>query len=224
MKALAKDYHDFPLYSASQNVINAISNGLPVLLLTRFFGVAVAGAYAFSMTVIQAPMALVLSALRQVLFQKASESRHQGRNLAALYVKITVTLFALSLFPSLIMLIWAPQLFTWVFGAQWRLAGYFAQSLIIWMATVFCNLPAVLFARIFRMQRFVFFYNLGLLAARGLALIMGGVYFSVNQTIMIFSAVGAVMNAFLIIVVGRAIIKKEGAATVGNYLDYLSME
>ena len=38
LKALAREYRDFPIYSASQNIINAVSGGLPVLLLTRFFG------------------------------------------------------------------------------------------------------------------------------------------------------------------------------------------
>ncbi|MCK7480582.1 MAG: hypothetical protein M0C28_27660 [Candidatus Moduliflexus flocculans] len=63
------------MYSASQNIINAVSGGLPVLLLTRFFGLPIAGAYAFAMGVLTFPMGFVLSALRQVLFQKASESQ-----------------------------------------------------------------------------------------------------------------------------------------------------
>ena len=36
MKQLAKDYRDFPLYSASSNVMDALSRGLPVLMLTHF--------------------------------------------------------------------------------------------------------------------------------------------------------------------------------------------
>jgi lipopolysaccharide exporter len=224
MKKLAKEYHDFPMYSASQNVINALSSGLPVLLLTRYFGIAVAGAYAFGMTVMETPIGLILSALRQVLFQKASESHHQGRNLAALYVRITAILFAMALLPLVIMLIWAPQLFALVFGPQWHMAGEFARSLVIWLAVVFCNLPAVLFARIIRMQRFVFFYDLFLLVARSAALILGGLYLNAGQTVMLFALVGAVMNAVLIIRVGRAVMKKEGAATLDSLRDYLIKE
>jgi lipopolysaccharide exporter len=210
MKKLAKEYRDFPMYSASQNVINAISGGLPVLLLTRFYGLPIAGAYAFAMNVLTFPMGFVLSSLRQVLFQKASESQHQGRSLAALYVKVTATLFATALIPTAIMLIWGPQLFAWVFGSQWYTAGELSRSLMIWMAVVFCNLPAVLFGRIIRIQRFVFFYDLGLLAARTAALVLGGLFLSAHQTVMAYAVVGAVMNGFLIVAVGRAIMKKEG--------------
>jgi O-antigen/teichoic acid export membrane protein len=218
---LAREYRDFPLYSASQNVINAISAGLPVLLLTRFFGLPIAGAYAFAMTVLTFPMGFILSALRQVLFQKASESQHQGRSLAALYVKVTATLFAMALIPTAVVLIWGPQLFAWIFGAQWFTAGELSRSLMIWMAVVFCNLPAVLFGRIIRIQRFVFFYELGLLAARTAALILGGLFLTAYQTVMAYALVGAVMNVFLIMAVGRAIMKKEGPINMDSLKGFL---
>ena len=38
MKQLAKEYRDFPIYSSSANIINALSMGLPVLLLTNYLG------------------------------------------------------------------------------------------------------------------------------------------------------------------------------------------
>jgi len=218
---LAREYRDFPLYSASQNVINAISAGLPVLLLTRFFGLPIAGAYAFAMTVLTFPMGFILSALRQVLFQKASESQHQGRSLAALYVKVTATLFAMALIPTAVVLIWGPQLFAWIFGPQWITAGELSRSLMIWMAVVFCNLPAVLFGRIIRIQRFVFFYELGLLAARTAALVLGGLFLTANQTVMAYALVGAVMNVFLILSVGRAIMKKEGPLNIDSLRSFL---
>jgi O-antigen/teichoic acid export membrane protein len=222
MAQLAKEYSDFPMYSASQNVINALSSGLPVLLLTHYYGIVVAGAYAFGLRILNAPMSFLLRALRQVLFQKAGEALHQGRPLTPLYLKITIGLFAGALLPCLVFLIWAPQIFTWVFGSQWLTAGEFARSLVIWMVFAFCNLPAVLFARIIRIQRTIFCYDLVLLAARILALILGGGHLSAAQTILIFSLVGAIMNTALIVLVGRAIMKTEGQANWRAILKGLS--
>jgi len=210
MRSLAHEYRDFPLYSASQAVINALSSGLPVLLLTRYYGIAVAGAYAFGITILQVPTGFVSAALRQVLFQRACESQHEGGSLAALYVRTTAILFALAIVPSVILILWAPQLFSWIFGSRWFLAGELARSLVIWLAVSFCNLPAVLFARIIRIQRFVFFYDMALLTMRFLALIVGGSYLNVRATVMLFSVVGSLMNAFLIFRVGRVVMKKEG--------------
>ena len=210
MKQLAWEYRDFPMYSASQNVLNALSSGLPVLLLTQYYGLAVAGAYAFGMRILEAPMGFVSTALRQVLFQKAAETQHQERSLLSLYVKITAGLFAMAIIPSLVLFIWAPPIFSWVFGAQWYVAGDFARGLIIWLLFVFCNSPAVLFARLIRIQRTVFFYDLFLLATRVTALVLGGLYLSALHTVTLFALVGAAMNLFLILLVGYAVMKKEG--------------
>lgn len=88
--------------------------------------------------------------------------------------------------PPLILIIWAPQLFAWIFGPQWHMAGKFARSLIIWLAAAFWNVPAVLIWEIIRMRRFVFFYDMGLLAARTPALAMSGLYLSAQRTVMVF--------------------------------------
>jgi O-antigen/teichoic acid export membrane protein len=221
MKQLALEYRDFPIYSAPQNVINNLSSGLPILLFNRFFGVAAAGAYAFGTIVLGAPMQFVLIALRQVLYQKACESQNQGRSLSALYVRTTAILFALVLPPSLVLIIWAEPLFTWIFGSQWQLAGELARSLIVWLAVSFCNLPAVLFARVIRIQRFVFLYDLFLLTIRTLILVLGGVYLTVHQTVLLFALGGALMNAFLIFYVGRAVMKREGSTSRENLGDLL---
>lgn len=74
------------------------------------------------------------------------------------------------------------------------------------------------------MQRFVFFYDLVLLAARSSALVLGGLYLTVGQTVMLFALVGAVMNAVLIARVGYAVMKKEGAVTMDNLRDLLMKE
>jgi len=104
----ARVYRDFPVYSATQNTMNAVSQGLPVLMLAHFHGIAVAGAYAFGMKLIHVPMDFILTALRQVLFQKASETHNQGGGLLQLFIKTTGGLMAVALLPSIVVFIWAP--------------------------------------------------------------------------------------------------------------------
>jgi O-antigen/teichoic acid export membrane protein len=210
LKQLAAEYGDFPLYSATQNLLNALSNGLPVLLLTHFFGIAVAGGYAFGMRLLNAPMSLISGALRQVLFQRAGEMQHQERQLSALFLKSTLGLFGLGVLPAIALCIWSPQLFAWVFGRQWHTAGEFARYLIFWLFFAFCNLPAILFAQLIRIQRTLFFYNSLLLIVRVLTLVVGGLYLTALQSIAVFSVVGGVMNLALILLVGRAVLKREG--------------
>ncbi len=201
--------------------MNALSIGLPVLLLTHFFGIAVAGAYAFAGRLLNTPMSLVSGAVRQVLFQKGGEMQHQERKLSALFLKSTLGLFGLGVLPAIVLCIWSPQLFAWVFGKQWHTAGEFARYLVFWLLFAFCNLPAVLFARLIRIQRTLFFFNSIVLAVRVLTLVVGGLYLTALQSIALFSALGGVMNLALILLVGRAVLKREGPLSVAQLRDGL---
>lgn len=221
LKQLAADYRDFPAYSATQNLLNALSMGLPVLLLTHYYGIAIAGAYAFGMRLLNAPMNLISGALRQVLFQKAGEMQHQGRSLLPLFVKCTAGLFGLGFLPTLVLGGWSPQIFTWVFGSKWQMAGEFARYLMVWLLFSFSNLPAVLFARLIRIQRTLFVYNSIVLAVRVIALVIGGLYLTALHSISLFSVVGAVMNLVLILLVGRALVKREGEFSLAQLRDGL---
>ena len=209
------------MYAATQNVVTTLSQGLPVLLLTHFYGIAVAGAYAFGVGIVQTPMGLLLRALREVFLQKAGETQYRGDSLTPLYVKTTAGLFALGFFPSLVLFIWAPQLFTWVFGSQWHTAGEFAQSLVLWLFFGFCNVPAVKCAQVIRIQRSLLFYDLAMLTGRALILVLCGQFLGSSQTILLFSLFGAAMNLFLILFVGYKVMKKEGRTNWGSLRDSL---
>ncbi|MDD1779378.1 MAG: oligosaccharide flippase family protein [Candidatus Helarchaeota archaeon] len=202
MKEMAYEYRDFPIYSSTQNVLNALSQGLPVLLLGHYYGVAIAGAYAFGVRILSVPMSFVLVALRQVLFQKANETYNYGGKLYPLYLKITGGLFAISIIPSIILFIWAPSIFAFIFGSKWFEAGIYARWLILWLMVGFCNLPSNLFARILRQQRNLFFYELVILLSRVSVLIAGGILLSAKGTVILFSVVGCLLNVFFIFWIG----------------------
>ncbi len=224
MKQLAKEYRDFPQFLATTNVLSALSMGLPVLLLTKYYGLAVAGAYAFGERIISAPMGFVTRALRQVLFQRACEIHNEGGRLMPLFVKITAGMFAIAVIPALVLIIWAPALFAWVFGPDWRFAGELARGLVIWLIFMFCNLPSVLFARIIRIQNRTFVFDLATLAGRSTTLVLGGMYLTATRTVLAFALVGAVLNVAFIIVVGRALKAREGGIDWGRVISTAGLE
>jgi len=199
IRRLAFEYRDFPLYSATQNVTNALSQGLPVLLLSHFYGIAVAGAYAFGARIVQIPFEFVLTAFKQVLFQKASEAYNHKQNLWLLFLKTTLGLAAVSLPLSLLFFFGAPGLFAWIFGEQWRVAGEYAGWLILWLMVGFCIAPSVMFARILRKQKQLFIYEFVTLISCAAGLFIGGLCFEAHTTVIIFSVIGMLANFTLIV-------------------------
>jgi len=214
LRKLTVEYRDFPFYSTPQNILNAISQGIPVLLLGHFYGIGVAGAYAFGNRILNVPMNFILEALRQVLFQRASEASHHGDDLFRIYYKTTLGLFCVALVPAIAGFILSPWLFSVVFGQSWYIAGVYARWLILWLSISFCNVPSIIFARILREQRFLLIFDIFMLIVRLSLLWIGGKFLSPLQTIILFSLVGAGFNLFIIIYIWLLTQKATQARTI----------
>ncbi|MFA5080829.1 MAG: oligosaccharide flippase family protein [Candidatus Paceibacterota bacterium] len=196
---MGREYSDFPIYSSAQNFLNAISQNVPVLLLAKFFGPVVVGYYALGVRVLQLPISLILTSLRQVLFQKASEVHNNEGDTYSLFKKTTLGLLALVVIPALLIIIYGPFLFGFVLGRNWVIAGEYARWLVLWLAVGFVNPPAILFAQIYRKQKFLFFQDLVLLIFRVAVLVIGGLYFNPLRTIIMYSIIGVIFNSFVIL-------------------------
>jgi O-antigen/teichoic acid export membrane protein len=205
LMAQAREFREFAIYGTPQNVMNALSQGLPVLALNHYYGAAIAGYYAFGMRLLQVPMNFFLTSIRQVLFQQLGHRKAHGEDLYSPFLKATAGLVLVSVAPAALGFILAPAAFALVFGEQWRMAGEFGRWLIVWLAPAFCNVPANLALRILRRQRDLFFFDVALLAARAATLILGGAWLKPSETIIILSLVGCVFNTLLIVYGGVAV-------------------
>lgn len=211
LRQAAKKYRDFPLFSSPQNLLNAVSQNIPLLLLAKFFGPVAAGHYVLGVRCIQVPMNFLLTSLRQVFFQKASETCNCGGDVYALFRKATLGLLALVALPAATVVAFGPVIFAFVLGRQWAPAGEYARWLVLWLGLMFANVPAVLFAQIYRKQRAVLLQDVGLLAMRILALVIGGLRASPLLAVALYSLVGVAFNLFIILWAGSFLRKSKGA-------------
>lgn len=199
MKCLAREYRDFPKFTAPQTLLNMTSLNAPPLLLAYFFGGAVVGYYAIGVRIIQWPFQLVKGSLMSVLLQKASEVYNSGRDTYTLFKKTTLGLIGIVVLPSLLLALVAPMAAVIVLGEQWRTAGEYSRWMILWLAVGFCNLPAIVFGQVHRRQRMLFFVEIALLVFRMSALVIGGMFCTALQTVILLSVAGLLYNVFLIV-------------------------
>jgi O-antigen/teichoic acid export membrane protein len=199
IRRAARRYRDFPLFSGSCALLNAMSKYAPVFLLAGFFGPAVAGFYDVSVRVIQAPMNFVLTSLRQVLYQRASEVFRQGGDTRRLFRRSTAALLAVAALPALAVLLFGPRLFAFALGAGWRTAGVYASWMVLWLLFGFAATPAVLFIQVYRKQKPLLFQNAALLVLRVLAIFAGSRLGSPLLAVALCSLVGVLYNLALIL-------------------------
>ena len=155
-----KKYKDFPLINSFHAFSDILRSSGSIMLISSFFGSAVVGFYALSLRVLQVPVGIVGSALGQVLYQKFTTMYNNDENLYPYVKKIVLLLFIISLPIFAILYYIAPDLFAFVFGENWRVAGEYSQILIPYLFMNFLISPISSLPLILNKQKEIFYISL----------------------------------------------------------------
>ena len=171
LKAMAARHRDFPLYNTPHAFIGALQDTLALLLIAAWAGDAAAGFWALALRYLKAPATLLGGALSQALYPQLLQARSAAE--ARSLVRRSMLALALLATPlAAVLLLWGPDLFTWIFGAQWGDAGTLARGLALYIGLHFIASPLSVVTLAWRAQPWalrlsligqgVFFAGLGL--------------------------------------------------------------
>ena len=199
-RQLATRHRDFPLLRTPQNLINAFSQSLPVLLLASYFGASASGQYTIALSVLALPANLIGNSVMAVFYPRITEAIHNGENARSLIVRATLGMAATGALPYLLVTVAGPFLFALVFGQEWRTAGVYAQWLAVWLFLQYINKPAVSAIPALRLQGGLLIYELFSTGTKIFALWLGfSVYGSAVVSVALFSVFGIVAYVWLIL-------------------------
>lgn len=116
-------------FSLPSNLLNVLVGQLPLFMIGAKHGALAAGLYAITQRVLSAPVALLASSVLEVFKRQSVQDFKAHGNCRDAYRYTFKALALLGLGPSLVLLLFSPQLFAWVFGENWRPAGEMAQIL-----------------------------------------------------------------------------------------------
>ncbi len=194
-----KEYADFPKYRMLQNFINSTSQNIPSIILAAFFSPSVAGFYSLGRRIINLPVILVSDAIRKVYYQHSAEMKNNGEPLFWTSLKITILLAIVGILPYGIIILFGGQLFSIVFGAQWKVAGIYAAWLSLWSFAGFINVPAVSLIPVLNLQKHNLVIEICMIVFRTGFLFWGVAVKSPIFAIAAFSLCGVTFNIFLTI-------------------------
>lgn len=198
---LAKQYYDFPLYRAPEAFLSATTQGLPVLMLTAFFGPASAGFYSIGRTVLSIPVRFIGKSIGDVFYPRIAEAANNNENVTKIITKATMTLAGIGIIPFGLVILFGPFLFSFVFGNEWSIAGEYARWIALWSFTNFINRPSVISLPVLNSQGFHLIYTIITFIIRTTTLAMGFYIFSSDVVaVALFSITGAVLNFGLILI------------------------
>lgn len=197
---LAKRHRDFPFLRTPQVLLNSVSHSLPIIMLAAFYGPTSAGFYSIALAVLGIPIVLIGGSVMQVFYPRINEAINRGENTKSLIIKTTVALVLSGVLPFVIVIIAGPMLFSFVFGAEWRDAGIYAQWLSLWLFFQYINKPAVAAIPALQMQKGLLIYELVSTATKVIALYLGYAVFESDVTaIALFSLSGVAAYTWLIL-------------------------
>ena len=147
ISSLARKYKDFPQFALIANWLNNASRYLPFFFIPILFselgtGEEINGWFQKADQVLTLPIVLVSMSIGTVFFERGAKAFQSG--LAPLRKLTSQTLLQLLIlgFPFLlVIMIFAPELFSWVLGEEWEEAGHYARWLMPWFYLIFITTP-----------------------------------------------------------------------------------
>lgn len=124
-----RKHQAFWRFSLPSSLLNTLVGQLPLFMVGVKHGALAAGLFALTQRVLTAPMALVAASILEVFKRQSVHDFKTIGNCRDVYRYTFKALLLLALGPSLILLLFAPTLFAWVFGEAWRPAGDLARIL-----------------------------------------------------------------------------------------------
>jgi len=184
VRRAALRYRKFPMYSTWSGLLNTLGRQIVPILLIAFYDTNIVGLFALSMHMLQLPVSFIGQAIAQVFIQKASVAKRQG-SLPQLTVRTFEFLLHISALPMLTIAILAPDLFAFLLGERWRMAGLFSQLLAPWIFFMFLLSPITGLFSVLEKQYQDLLFNLVNIAGR-IGSIFLGYYLFENPTYSVF--------------------------------------
>jgi len=116
-------------YSLPSSLLNTLVGQLPLFMIGIHHGALAAGLFALTQRVLAAPTALIATSILEVFKRQAVNEFESAGNCLAVYRSTFKALVLLALPPTLVLLLFSPALFGWLFGENWRPAGDLARIL-----------------------------------------------------------------------------------------------
>lgn len=131
IKSIAKRYSNFPKFLIVSGLFEKGSSQTPILFLSNLFNSTMsAGYFSFAQRIIVTPADLLARAISDVFRQKASYEFNQNGNCSVLFKKTLKRLLIIGIVPFCIGYFIIVDLFTFIFGPDWSVAGEYAKIMM----------------------------------------------------------------------------------------------
>jgi len=134
-------YNKFPKFDIPSSLLNVSSHQLLHVMFNTFFNATISGYFYLTQRILGAPVSIVSSAILDVFKEEAAREYSQYKSARKSYLFTLKKLVLLGLVPSIILYIYSVDIFTFVFGNEWKVAGEYASIMAPMLFIQFVSSP-----------------------------------------------------------------------------------
>ena len=170
LKEMARKHDKFPKINSIHALADQFKNSGVIYVISYIFGDIVLGFYSMTLRILTTPLAVIGNSFGQVFLQKTANIYSNHGDFIPL-IKKTVSKLSLIAAPIFILiLLFGPQLISFVLGEKWSVAGEYARYLTPWLYLNFIFSPIFQVAVVIERQKELFY-----LALLGNAIVFGSI-------------------------------------------------
>ncbi len=156
----AKEHKDFPQINSAHILSDIGQQSLVSFLIANLFTDKVLGFYSRMIRIVKVPAGFIGTAVGQVFYQKASEQWQEEKNIRPLFLKNMKIMAIIGLPIFILLALFGQEIFGFVLGKEWAIAGFYAQILTPWLLLNFMISPFTHIPLIVNQQKKFFILSL----------------------------------------------------------------
>lgn len=157
LRQTLRDLKDYPRYLLPGNLLGILASTAPFFIFTIQYGPKEAGLFLFAMGMLSLPIQFTAGAVSPVYLREISTSFHENRPLFLARTRSTnYLLFFAGVLPYSILTVFGPEIFVFVFGSQWKLAGQMGQYMCFFLLLRMAIFPLAGLFRVAEKERIAF--------------------------------------------------------------------
>ena len=153
VKNQATIHSDFPKFSVWGIFLNTFSQNFVNFFISSLYSTTTLGYYSYGFRYLSLPAGLIGNSFGQVYMQEISEARQKDGRADKEFVSTLKKLLFLSLPAFIIGFFFIEEVFVFVFGEEWREAGYYAQIMSPLILVRFIAAPLSITTNVFEKQK-----------------------------------------------------------------------
>jgi len=141
IKNVAIRYQNFPKYDALASLFNLASHQSTHIFFNLFFGAISSGYFFITQKILGLPIDLIATSIQTVFRVEMTALHNSNGNTRAFFIQTLTKLFGLAIIPSVILYIFAIDIFVLFLGDNWGTVGEYVRYLIPVFLLRFLSVP-----------------------------------------------------------------------------------